>query len=254
MQAYNPQTKRWVKIETRTGRIVGRKRTAGAYKDLPKRKTVLKTSKPAAKPANGKAKTASRKKQVPTGKNYRYAKPMLTPSIVRERAKSKKTPKLGIPDKIPTNIPDMGYVNIRTQQVQVECKKLQNLKHITMPKDVADIVGDMAMNDREELRALYLNTGNKVIGIESSHRGSVDACFSEPHEIFKTALLLNATGIILVHNHPSGNPKPSEADIKVAGRFVEVGKSLGVKVLDSIIIGNGTFYSLQQEGDVTFAS
>ena len=80
-QAYNPQTKRWVKIETRTGRIVGRKRTAGAYKDLPKRKTALKTPKPAAKPAKRKAKT-TRKKTPSTGKKHVYAKPKKLMSMV----------------------------------------------------------------------------------------------------------------------------------------------------------------------------
>lgn len=254
VQAYNPQTKRWVKIETRTGRIVGRKRTAGAYKDLPKRKTLPKTPKP--------AKTTTRKKPASTGKKHRYAKPKKLMSMVYGTAeqstlkggtaktarKKKTTGKRGIPDKIPNRIKDMGWVNIRTQQVQVECKKLKCLKVIKMPEDVADMVGDMATNDREEVRVVYMDNANKVIGIESAHKGSLNASHCEPHEVFKTALLLNAGGVILVHNHPAGNPSPSDADIISANRFRELGKQLGVPVRDSIIIGRGKFYSLQQEG------
>lgn len=259
IQAYNPQTKRWVKIETRTGRIVGRKRTAGAYKDLPKRKTRLKTPKP---PAKRKAKTTTRKKPASTGKKHRYAKPKKLMSMVYGTAeqttlkgkaakttrKKRKTGKRGIPDKIPNRIKNMGWVNIRTQQVQVECEKLDGLKVIKMPEDVADMVGDMATNDREEVRVVYMNNSNKVIGIESAHKGSLNASHCEPHEVFKTALLLNAGGVILVHNHPAGNPSPSDADITSANRFRELGKQLGVPVRDSIIIGRDSFYSLQQEG------
>ena len=114
--------------------------------------------------------------------------------------------------------------------------------------DVADMVGDMATNDREEVRVVYLDNRNRVIGIESAHKGSLNACQCQPHEVFKTALLLNAAGLILVHNHPAGMPDPSDADIRNAERFREVGKKLGVEVRDSIIIGRGNFYSLQQEG------
>ena len=253
VQAYNPQTKRWVKIETRTGRIVGRKRTAGAYKDLPKRKTMLKTPKPTAKPKpKRKGKTTARKKPASTGKKHRYAKPRKLMSMVYETAKTprkkKTTGKRGIPDKIPDRIPDMGWVNIRTQQVQVECKKLAGLKVIKMPEDVADMVGGMATNDREEVRVVYMDNANKVIGIESAHKGSLNASHCEPHEIFKTALLLNAAGVILVHNHPAGKPEPSDADIISANRFRELGTQLGVPLRDSIIIGRNNFYSLQQEG------
>lgn len=259
-QAYNPTTKRWVKIETRTGRIVGRKRTAGAYKDLPKRKTLLKT--PKVTPKVTPKQTAARKRTASTGKKHRYAKPGKLVSMVYGTAKQttikgetakttpkkRKTAKRGIPDKIPDRIKDMGWVNIRTQQVQVECKKLKGLKVIKMPEDVADMVGDMATNDREEVRVVYMDNANKVIGIESAHKGSLNASHCEPHEVFKTALLLNAGGVILVHNHPAGNPRPSDADIISANRFRELGKQLGVPVRDSIIIGRDTFYSLQQEG------
>ena len=260
-QAYNPQTKRWVKIETRTGRIVGRKRTPGAYKDIPKRKTMLKTPKPVAA-AKRKTKTTTRKRPASTGKKHRYAKPGKLMSMVYGTAeqttlkgeaakttrKKKTTGKRGIPDKIPDKIPDVGFLNVRTQQVQVECKKLRGLKAIRMPEDVADIVGDMATNDREEVRVVYMDNRNKIIGIESAHKGSINASHCEPHEIFKTALLLNAGGVILVHNHPAGNPSPSDADIISANRFRELGKQLGVEVRDSIIIGRGNFYSLKQEG------
>lgn len=162
--------------------------------------------------------------------------------------KKKTTGKRGIPDKIPNRIKDLGYVNIRTQQVQVKCKKLAGVKPIRMPEDVADMMGDMSTNDREEVRAVFMDQRNKVIGVESAHKGSVNACPCEPHEIFKTALLLNANQVILVHNHPSGDPTPSDEDIMNAEQFRHDGKMLGVTVRDSIIIGRNKFYSLKQEG------
>ena len=259
VQAYNPQTKRWVKIETRTGRIVGRKRTPGAYKDIPKRKTMLKTPKPVAA-AKRKTKTTTRKKPA-TGRKTKYTTPKkiramvygTSQSTLREgttKTAKKRTVKKPDrkPDVTPTKIKDVGRANVKTQIMRIKCEKLEKLPKVSTPDIAADILDGMALNDREEVRVLYMNGENRIIGVETAHIGAVNSSVCSPHEVYKTALLLNATGVILAHNHPTGNPKPSSADLINTRQFQEAGKTLGIKLLDSIIIGNGKYYSLQQEG------
>lgn len=152
------------------------------------------------------------------------------------------------PDRTPQLIDDVIQTNVHTQQVQVECDELRKLPKITSPDIAADILDDMSNNDREEVRVLYLDNSNRVIGIESAHKGSINASVCEPHEVFKTALLLNANAVIVAHNHPAGDPHPSDADITSAKRFKDAGKLLGITLHDSMIIGRGSYYSLQQEG------
>jgi len=248
VQVYEPKTKRWLKVSTQTGKIVGRKRTPGAFSDLPKRKTMPRRRKAAAKPPAA-------------GPKIKYALPPKITSMVHGSKQdtlsggTAKTPKKRTrkkpdrkPDVIPTNIKDLGRANVRTQLVRVKCGALQKLPLITSPDVAADILAGMSKNDREEVRVLYLNAKNRVIGVETAHIGSANASICSPHEVYKTALLLNATGVMLAHNHPSGSPEPSPADIGNANRFKEAGAMMDVNFLDSIIIGDGAYYSLKQEG------
>jgi DNA repair protein RadC len=85
-----------------------------------------------------------------------------------------------------------------------------------------------------------------VTGVFEISHGTIDASFTHPREVFKRALMQNSAGIILGHNHPSGNPEPSENDINVTKKIVGGGKLLDIDVLDHIILGNDRFYSLKQ--------
>jgi len=250
---YEPKTKRWLRVSTQSGRVLARKRTSGAYADLQKRKVLPR--KPSSRRTVAKVPVS--------GPKTRYAKPKKITHMVYGSAQgtlaggAAKTPKKRTrrkpdrkPDPIPTNIKDLGRANVRTQMVKIKCDKLQRLPPIDTPDIAADLLDGMAKNDREEVRVLYLNGANRVIGVETAHIGSVNASLCAPHEVCKTALLLNATGVIMAHNHPSGNPKPSDADLKSAERFKAAGKTVDVKLLDSIIIGDGTYYSFQQEGHI----
>ena len=110
-------------------------------------------------------------------------------------------------------------------------------------KDVYELVKDeLKKADREIFLALSLNTRNKVLGINTVSVGSLNASLVHPREVFKPAILQNATGIILVHNHPSGEEKPSREDLEITARLVEAGKLIGIDVIDHIIVGN-KFYS-----------
>jgi DNA repair protein RadC len=102
--------------------------------------------------------------------------------------------------------------------------------------------------NHEEFWILMLNRANLVIGRYLISKGGQAGTVADPKIIFKTALEHNAANIILAHNHPSGNPKPSDQDIRITKKMVEAGKMLDLYVLDHLIITNKLFYSFGDEG------
>jgi len=102
--------------------------------------------------------------------------------------------------------------------------------------------------EREHFVVMLLNTKHKVIGINTVSIGILDASIVHPREVFKPAILAGASGIIAVHNHPSGDPQESPEDIKVTERLVKSGEILGIDVLDHIIIGDNRYVSLKAKG------
>ena len=107
---------------------------------------------------------------------------------------------------------------------------------------------DMAHLTRERVRVLYLNARNMLILDEHSGDGSIDEAAIHPREVIRRALDLGATALILVHNHPSGNPQPSRADIDITRRIAEAGRLLGVTVHDHVVIGREGHVSLRAQG------
>ncbi len=104
--------------------------------------------------------------------------------------------------------------------------------------------------DREHFVVLLLNRKNQVIGLHTVSIGSVTASIVHPREVYKVAILANATAIICGHNHPSGDPAPSQEDRALTSRLVEAGEILGIEVLDHIIVGDGSqrYFSFADEG------
>lgn len=100
----------------------------------------------------------------------------------------------------------------------------------------------------EEFWVLFLNRGNRLIKIERISSGGVAGTVVDPKIIFKKALVSGASSMILVHNHPSGNLEPSEADRSITGKLVRAGEDLDIKVLDHLIVGLGEYYSFADEG------
>ena len=101
---------------------------------------------------------------------------------------------------------------------------------------------------QEEFHALLLNTRHKVLREVAITRGILDASLIHPREVFRLAVVEGAAGVILVHNHPSGDPTPSAEDRAVTRQLAEAGRSLGIPVLDHIVIGDGEWRSLGGEG------
>jgi DNA repair protein RadC len=107
---------------------------------------------------------------------------------------------------------------------------------------------DMAHLTVERVRVLYLNTKNMLIHDEHVGDGSIDEASIHPREVIRRALDLGATALILVHNHPSGSPEPSRADIQITNRIAEAGRLLGITVHDHVIIGRHGHVSLKAKG------
>ena len=106
----------------------------------------------------------------------------------------------------------------------------------------------MAHEKIEQFRILFLDTRNNLIADECQARGTVNHTPVYPREVVKRALELHATAIILAHNHPSGDPTPSRADIEMTTQISEACAALGVLLHDHVIIGNGTWLSFRKEG------
>ena len=120
---------------------------------------------------------------------------------------------------------------------------------VNSPADAAALVSyEMSALEQEELRVLLLDTRNRVLKIETVYRGSVNSSQVRVGELFKTAIRRAATAVVVVHNHPSGDPTPSPDDIAVTRAIVEAGKLVDVDVLDHLIIGQGRYVSLKERG------
>jgi DNA repair protein RadC len=118
---------------------------------------------------------------------------------------------------------------------------------IESPEDAAQLLmSDMRHLDREHFKALVLNIKNQVLRCVDVSIGSLNSSIVHPRELFKIVMRHNGAAVIVVHNHPSGDPTPSADDIGVTKRLVEAGRILGIELLDHIILGDGRFVSLKE--------
>ena len=102
--------------------------------------------------------------------------------------------------------------------------------------------------EQEHFQVILLNIKNQVLGIEQVFVGGLASSPVHPREVFKSAIRKSAAGIILVHNHPSGDPSPSREDVEVTKRLTEAGRLLGIEVLDHLVIGDNKYVSLREKG------
>jgi DNA repair protein RadC len=120
---------------------------------------------------------------------------------------------------------------------------------IQAPADVADrLVLQMGRLEREELRVVLLNTKNVVLRIATVYQGNVSASLVRVGELFRDAVRLNAAGLILVHNHPSGDPTPSPDDLHLTAEALAAGRLLDIDLLDHLVIGHDAWISLRDRG------
>lgn len=120
---------------------------------------------------------------------------------------------------------------------------------INSPADAAALVQyEMSALEQEHLRVLLLDRRNRVLEIVEVYKGSVNSSQVRVGELFKDAVRANASAIIVVHNHPSGDPTPSPDDVAVTRAIVQAGKLLDVEILDHLVIGQGRWVSLKERG------
>lgn len=140
-------------------------------------------------------------------------------------------------------------INIITTKIVRESSILYENRTINSPDTAADLLkGFLQDEDRENFIIVCLNTKNAPTSLCTISVGSMNASIVHPREVFRPAIATNASGIILSHNHPSGNPEPSSEDMETTKRLVEAGNILGIKVLDHIIIGFNNWISLKERG------
>lgn len=120
---------------------------------------------------------------------------------------------------------------------------------VRSPEDVANLLmPEMSLLDQEHLRVVLLNTKNHVVGVSDVYKGNVSASLIRASEVLREAVRQNCPAIIVVHNHPSGDPTPSSEDVTVTEQVVAAGKTLDIEVLDHIIIGGQRYVSLKERG------
>lgn len=148
----------------------------------------------------------------------------------------------------PTDEPRVRMVEVRL------VAEPRALYQVLGPKDVARLLSELIGDaDRENFVAVYLDTKHRVSHVQTVSVGHLSASLVHPREVFKGALLANAQALIVGHNHPSGDVTPSIEDRKVFDRLAEVGRLMGIELLDSIVVGpSKRFWSTVENGAQEF--
>ena len=149
-----------------------------------------------------------------------------------------------------TNIKGLGQAKAATVLAALEigrriasAKPLEKI-HLSCPQDVADfLMPRLRYAAKEQFVVILLNNKNKVIGTEVVSEGSLSSSVVHPREVYAPAILHHAAAIMVAHNHPSGDPKPSTEDAEVTRMLARSGKVLGIPMIDHVIIGDGNYYS-----------
>lgn len=120
---------------------------------------------------------------------------------------------------------------------------------ITCPKDVARLVGpEMAPLKKEQFRLALLNAKNELTRMITVSEGTLTGSLTHPREVFREAVREAAAAVLLIHNHPSGDPEPSDDDVKTTRGLVKAGEIIGIQVLDHVIVASGGFRSMKEAG------
>ena len=124
---------------------------------------------------------------------------------------------------------------------------------ISSPQDVTNLlIAEMAILDQEHLRVLLLNTRNEVLSVPEVYVGNVNSSVVRPAEVFRPAIRENAPSIIVVHNHPSGDPTPSPQDVSITKDLIACGDMLDIRLLDHVVLGSVDRYVSMNERRLAF--
>ena len=148
-------------------------------------------------------------------------------------------------------------MNYMTAMIQLPLVRETKGVRVKTPEEAARICADIQGLAQETFHVLALNSKNNLIERQMVTMGIADASLVHAREVFRTAILCNSAAVLLVHNHPSGDPAPSAEDLRITKQLIEAGKIMDIKVLDHIIIGrtiDGSkgFLSMREEGLCSF--
>lgn len=139
---------------------------------------------------------------------------------------------------------------LKEVEIKYKIKKVNDkaIGHkVTSPKVVAELFSDLQNETKEKLIAINLDAKNKILCFEVVAIGSVASIYLRPMEVFRTSIMVNAYGLIVVHNHPSGEDEPSSEDIEFTKRLKRISDDLGLNFYDHIIIGLESYYSFAEK-------
>lgn len=153
-----------------------------------------------------------------------------------------------------TKIPGIGPVKAMQLVALSELtRRLQAAQHGRQKIESADelvelLMPQMRFATKEIFMLVLLNSQNQILAMQEISKGTVNETIVHPREVFREAIRRSSTALVLVHNHPSGDPEPSKEDLEVTHRLSEGGRLLGIEVLDHLIIGDGQYVSLRERG------
>ena len=169
-----------------------------------------------------------------------------------------KTKQITVETLFGTDVITIPCKPIRFQQIRAVYEKLEVREEVqaylppdrryTSPEQISQIFSFLTTESKEYFFTLHLDGKNRILCLDGVSVGSLNQSIVHPREVFKTALLSSAAAIILVHNHPTGDPSPSSEDIAITRRLKEAGELMGIKVLDHIILGDREYLSFVERG------
>jgi DNA repair protein RadC len=136
----------------------------------------------------------------------------------------------------------------RTEVIREDMPAYIATTRYSSPLQVFEMFKDLNQETKEQFLCLHLDGKNRIVCMDRVSVGSMNQAIVHPREVFKSAVLSSAASVILLHNHPTGDPEPSQADIQITKKLRECGDLLGIPVLDHIIIGDGQYISLLEGG------
>ncbi len=138
---------------------------------------------------------------------------------------------------------------METLEVREEVAQyLQADRRYTAPAQVAEIFSFLHNEAKEHFFTVHLDGKNRILCLDLVSIGSLNQAIVHPREVFKTSLITSAAALLLVHNHPTGDPTPSAEDIAITRRLKEAGEIIGIKVLDHVIVGTEGYLSFVERG------
>lgn len=132
--------------------------------------------------------------------------------------------------------------------------KVKSIEKLSHPKEVVDLfLKELSGYDREVMAVFNVSAKGRVLNVNIASMGTINATLVSGREIFKSSILSNASGIILAHNHPSGDPTPSKEDLETTEKICIGGEILGIEVIDHVIVGGGmeeNYHSMRKAGEM----